>query len=159
MSGLLSTVFVLIFTCIASFAQSQAGSALVASARNALPPDLSTNAITKALDGGLWNSNRTALAISINRFPKPSVIYVFLRQTNGLFLASDVSGVEGGNFGVLGISGRNGYDRFETTPVEWLHRDDGRFQVVMRTRAWKAGRRYTVSEKLLIAANGTPLYR
>jgi len=70
-----------------------------------------------------------------------------------------VSGVEGGNLGVLGTGGRAAYERFETTPIEWLHRDDGRYMVVMRTRAWKGGRRYTVSENLLIAADGTPLYR
>jgi len=124
--GLLTIAFVLIFAGVAAFAQSRTDPALFATARKALPPDLSTNAITKALDAGLWNSNRTALAISISRLPKPTVIFVFLKQASGEYLASDVSAVEGGNFGVLGVSGRNGYDRFETMPVEWLHRDDGR---------------------------------
>jgi len=74
-------------------------------------------------------------------------------------LAVEASGVEGGNFGKLGIAGRSGYDRFETTPTQWLQREDGWFQDVMRTRAWKAGKRYTVSEKLLIKPDGTVLWR
>jgi hypothetical protein len=40
-----------------------------------------------------------------------------------------------------------------------VQRDDGLFQVIMRTRAWKSGKRYTVSEPLVIRADGTPLYR
>lgn len=159
MRVIFSTVLALAFLAITGFAQSRLESALFTAARKALPADLSTNVITKALEVGLWNSNRTAIAISINRVPKASVIFVFLKERDGTYLASNVSGVEGGNLGVLGIATRNEYDRFETTPMEWLHRDDGRFQVVMRTRAWKAGKRYTVSENLLIAANGTPLYR
>jgi hypothetical protein len=110
------------------------------------------------LGTGLWNSNRTAIAIGIPK-PKASLVFVFLRQTGGKYLAADCSGVEGGNFGKLGIAGRAAYGRFETTPVEWLHRDDGMFQVVMRTRAWKSGKRYTVTEPLVVTADGTPLYR
>jgi hypothetical protein len=156
---LLGTLIALFVTSIVAFAQPRTDPALLVAARKALPADIPTNHIAKALSAGLWNSNRTAVAISINRVPKPSIIFVFLKQSSGQYLAGDVSGVEGGNFGVLGISGRAGYERFETTPIEWLPRDDGRFQVVMRTRAWKAGRRYTVSEKLLVSADGTPLYR
>jgi hypothetical protein len=44
-------------------------------------------------------------------------------------------------------------------PVEWLRRDDGLFQLVMRTRAWKAGQRFSVSEALVIKPDGTVLWR
>jgi hypothetical protein len=157
--SLLIACIALVATGFVALGQSHIDQNLVAAARKALPAEVSTNDIAKALEKGLWNSNRTAIAISINRVPKPSLIFVFLKQASGHYVAGNVSGVEGGNFGVLGASGRVGYERFETTPVEWLHRDDGRFQVVMRTRAWKAGRRYTVSENLLIDPDGTPLYR
>jgi hypothetical protein len=133
---------------------------LLASARKALPQAITTNEIIKVLQAGLWNSNRTALAVSFPRpRPEASVIFVFLRQTNGTYLAVDASGVEGALLGNLGSRGRKDYDRFETTPVEWLYRDDGRFQVVMRTRAWTAGKRYTRSENLLISRSGTVLWR
>jgi hypothetical protein len=161
MIPLLNGCLVLIATSIVAIAQPRLDPFLLAAATKALSADVSTNEIAKALEKGLWNSNRTAIAVSISRVPKPSLIFVFLKQGSGQYLTGNVGGVEGGNFGVLGTGtgGRAGYQRFETTPVEWLHREDGRFQVVMRTRAWKAGRRYTVSEKLLISADGIPLYR
>jgi hypothetical protein len=100
----------------------------------------------------------TAVAISIAR-PKASLIFVFRRQNGGKHLAVDVSGTEGVNFANFGDARRAGYDRFETTPIKWLDRDDGLFQIVMRTRAWKSNGRYTVSEPLVIRADGTPLWR
>jgi hypothetical protein len=141
----------------ASAGESRIDVALLAAAQNAMPVEIATNQWTRALESGLWNSNRTAIAVSITQ-PKASVVFVFLRQTNDTYLAADASGVEGGNFGKLGRS-RTEYERFETTPVEWLHREDGWFQVRMRTRAWRDGQRYTVSEPLLIKPDGTVLYR
>jgi hypothetical protein len=155
-----SVALALLFAILVTAGASRVDDALLASARTALPQDITTNEVIELLQAGLWNSNRTALAVSFPRpRPKASVIFVFLHQTNGTYLAVDASGVEGGNLGVLGNRGRKDYDRVETTPIEWLHRDDGRFQVVMRTRTWRAGRRYTVSENLLISRSGTVLWR
>src|SRR5258705_1149205 len=148
-------LFALIAT--ASAGESRIDAALLAAAQNAMPGEIAANQWTRALESGLWNSNRTALAVSITQ-PKASVVFVFLRQTNGTYLSADASGVEGGNFGKLGRP-RTDYERFETTPVEWLRREDGWFQVRMRTRAWRGGQRYTVSEPLLIKPDGTVLYR
>src|ERR1035441_2891710 len=136
-------LFALIAT--ASAGDSRIDAALLAAAQKAMPREIATNELVSVLQAGLWNSNQTAIAVSIPK-PKASVIFVFLRQTNATYFAVDASGVEDGNFGKLGLAGRAGYDRFETTPTRSLHREDGRFQVVMRTRAWKAGKRYTVSE-------------
>ena len=140
-----------------SAGESHVDTALLTAARKAAPIEITTNQLAAALSSGLWNSNLTALAISIPQ-PKASVIFVFLRQTNGTYLASNASGVEAGNFGKLGRE-RTDYERFETTPVEWLHRTDGKFQVIMRTRAWRNGQRYTVSEPLLIGSDGVVMYR
>jgi len=153
-------LFATIHTTAAGEVASRDDDALLVTARRVLPRDISTNEMVKIMRGGLWNSNHTALAISFLR-PRleASVIFVFLHQTNGNYLAVNASGVEGANLGVLGTRGRKDYDRFETTPVEWRYREDGHFQVVMRTRAWRAGRRYTVSEPLLISRSGTVLWR
>jgi hypothetical protein len=151
-------LFTMFVTAGALAAEARVTETLLASARNALPQDITTNEMIRVLQAGLWNSNRTAVAVSFPR-QKASVIFVFLQQTNGTYLAVNASGVEGGNLGVLGSCGRKDYDRFETTPAEWLYRDDGRIQVVMRTRAWRAGKRYTVSGPLLISRNGTVLWR
>ncbi len=139
-------------TVVASAGESRVDSALLAAAQKAMPSDVATNQFVRAFESGLWNSNRTAVAVSITQ-PKASVVFVFLRQTNGTYLAADASRVEGGNFGKLGRP-RTDYERFETTPTEWLHREDGWFQVWMRTRAWRGGQRYTVAEPLLIRPDG-----
>ncbi len=155
---ILSILAVFVLTATSSGAESRVDDTLLVAARKALPQDTSTNEIVRVLLSGLWNSNRTAVAVSFPR-PKASVILVFLRQTNDTYLSADASRVEDGNFGKLGWFGRTGYGRFETTPIRWTHRPDGWFQVVMRTRAWKSGQRYTVSEPLLIKPDGTVLYR
>ena len=68
----------------------------------------------------------------------------------------DVSGIEGVNLGVIGMTRRAAYDRVETTPIKWLPREDGLFQILVRTRAWKSGQRYTVSgAPAIIKADGT----
>jgi hypothetical protein len=158
MKSIIRVILVAMFMTADTWAaKSHVDGTLVASARKALPQDITTNEMARVLQGALWNSNRTAVAVSFPR-PKASVIFVFLRHTNDTYLAVDSCGVEGGNFGKLG-RGREDYSRFETTPVEWLYRDDGKFQVVMRTRAWRAGQRYTVSEPLLISRDGTVLWR
>jgi hypothetical protein len=82
----------------------------------------------------------------------------YLRQQDGAFLEIDLSAVEGGNFGKLGLRPVE-YDRFETSPIEWLPRQDGLFQVNIQTRAWRAGQRYTVSEPLVIHPDGTVIWR
>ena len=150
--GLFATV------CVA-LAQPHVDDGLLIAARKALPQDISTNEIVRALSTGLWNTNRTALAIAIPK-PKASVLFVFLRQPGGKYLAVDVSGMEGCNFGYPGTR-REGYDRFETTPVEWLRREDGQLQVRMRTRAWKGRQRYTASGggTCVIKPDGTTLWQ
>jgi hypothetical protein len=158
MSGAIIALLVVLFAGARALAATPVvDDALLVVARKSLPKEISTNEIAKALQAGLWNSNRTAVAVSFPR-AKASVVFVFLRQTNGAYLAVDASGVEVGNFGKLGRR-RSEYDRFETTPVEWLSREDGLFQIVMRTRAWKAGQRYTVSEPLIIQPDGIALWR
>lgn len=69
---LLSTLFV---NWGALAGQSKIDDALLLEARKALP-DISTNDITRFLEAGLWNSNRTALAISLPA-KKASLIFVF----------------------------------------------------------------------------------
>ena len=144
-------------TAVALAGESRTDTKLLASAQKAMPREIATNRLVQALESGLWNSNRTAFAVSIPQ-PRASVVFVFLKQITGLYLAVDASGVESGNFGKLGRP-RTDYERFETTPVEWFHRNDDLFAVRMRTRAWRGGQRYTVSEPLLIRPDGTVFYR
>jgi hypothetical protein len=152
-----TTLILFALVAVVSAGESRTDAALLAAAQKTMPRAIGRNQLVRALESGLWNSNRTAVAVSTIQ-PRASVVFVFLRQTNGTYLAADASGVEGGNFGKLGRP-RTDYDRFETTPTEWLYREDGWFQVWMRTRGWRGGQRYTVSEPLLIKPDGTVLYR
>ena len=152
---ILATVIgTLAFAC-AALAQPRPDSTLFAAARKALPQSISTNEISRALDTGLWNSNRTAVAICFTN-PKASTVFVFLKQIGGKYSAVDAS-IEGLGIGLIGIAPRSAYERLELTPVQWLDREDGMFTVLMRTRAWKGGQRYTVSTPLLIRQDGTVL--
>ena len=141
----------------ATQAQQDLSSSLLAVARSVAPVEVEDSELAAAIESGLWNPDRSAIATVIPR-SEASVILVYLRQSDGSFLATDASGVESGNFGFFGRP-RSDYERFETEPIEWRQRDDGRFQVVMRTRAWRMGQRYTVAEPLLIDPDGTVLYR
>ena len=151
---LVTLIGMLACRCIA-LAQSPPDAALFAAARQALPQGISTNEISRTLDTGLWNSNRTAVAISLASLKAPTA-FVFLKQTDGKYLAVDMS-IEGLGIGAMGTAGRSAYERLELTPIQWLRRDDGMFMVLMRTRAWKDGQRYTVSKPLLIRQDGTIL--
>jgi hypothetical protein len=155
----LPILFALIVSIHSVAGESRPNDLLLAAAQKAMPGKIAMSQLIRALDAGLWNSDRTAVAVSVpQQHPKDSIVVVFLRRPDGTYLAADVSNVETGNFGKLGPL-RTDYERFETTPVEWLHRDDGLFQVRIRTRAWRAGQRYTVYEALIIRPDGSVLYR
>ena len=129
----ITVIGMLTFACVA-LAQPRPDATLLAAARIALPRSISTSEISRALDLGLWNSNRTALAICFTN-SKASTVFVFVKQKSGKYLAVDAS-IEGLGIGAIGIAGRSAYERLELTPVQWLHRDDGTFMVLMRRRKW-----------------------
>jgi hypothetical protein len=152
---LVITVLGLLAFASGALAQSRSDAALVAAALKALPRSLSTNEIGGALDAGVWNSNKTAVAICFTN-SNTFTAFVFLKQASGRYVAVDVS-TEGLGTGFIGSAPRSAYERLELVPIRWLHRDDGMFQLLMRTRAWKAGQRYTVSKPLLFRQDGTVL--
>lgn len=119
----LSFIFIQIFTM--SFAeQKPLDSALISAVRKLDLKDKGINAgqMIAALENGVWNPNRTAVAASVDN-PDGTVIFVFLKQTGGTYLSVDVSQVEGANFGALGLRPRTDYERFETKPIEWRNAD------------------------------------
>jgi hypothetical protein len=114
--------------------------------------------IQTAAQKAVWNEHRNAAAITLQRAQGVLAI-VLLQQPGGNFLAVDVSQVEAANLGKLGLKGRRVYERVETTPLEWISRKDGLFQMAFRTRAWSGGQRYTVTEPLIIALDGRVVWR
>jgi len=126
--------------------------------RKVMSADVAEQEWLGCLQAGLWNPELTAMAMSVPR-AAGSLLFVFIRQEDGSYIGVDVGKVEVMNLGKLGTVVRKDYDRCETVPTEWLPREDGRSQVVLRTRAWRAGKRYTVSERLVIEADGVVRWR
>jgi hypothetical protein len=119
--------------------------------------DVTDAQLATALSNGLRHPNGAAVAIAIPR-KEASLILVLIRSSDGGYVVADASQVESANFGVWGRK-RHEYDRYETTPIKWLPRDDGLLQESIQTRAWRNGHRYTVTEPLLIKPDGTVLFR
>ncbi|HSM91417.1 MAG TPA: hypothetical protein VLT47_00945 [Anaeromyxobacteraceae bacterium] len=126
-------------------------------ARDLVPARMTQGEMEAALEWGVWDGGRSAFAASW-RGATGSVVVVFLRKPAGGFTAVDVSDVEGGNLGKLGRP-RAAFERVETAPVKATRREDGRIEVEVRTRAWRQGRRHTVTELLLLDPDGTVLWR
>ena len=146
-------VTVIGFFALASMAMAQArfDDALFAAARKALPAAVSTNDISRALVSGIWHSNKTAVAIGLTNSAVP-LAFVFLKQPDGTYLSVDAS--IGLGLGIIGIAGASSYERLELTPSRWLYPENGTLQLMMRTRAWRSGQRYTVEKVVLITPDG-----
>jgi hypothetical protein len=125
--------------------------------RKSLPETAGDAEVERALRAGIWNRDKTALAIHLPS-PRGTALLVFILQATGGWLTVDVSRVERANLGKLGVPG-TAFDSVETAPLRWLDRSDGLLQVEVRTRARKSGQRFTVSEPLLIRPDGTVLWR
>lgn len=91
----------------------------------------------------LWNAEKT-LAIDTQKQDRKNKITIYMQFGQDLLEEIDISQVEGMNLGKLGLYRSNYYDRIETTPIAWINRDDGKFQVDIQTRVWKNGQRQTV---------------
>ena len=117
----------------------------------------SASTVTDVPLSALWNHDRTA-AVSTLKKHKGTQLFVFLKRDEQL-LKLDISHVEGMNLGKLGRHRLNDYDRVESTAIEWVARDDDKFQIIIQTRAWKNGNRMTVSEALVFNRSGQVYWR
>lgn len=139
--------------------------ALEAIRRYAVKRDISEKSLEAGLKGAVWKKDKSAVALCFLH-PDASLCLVAYRSANG-YSISDVSRVEGMNFGKLGFE-RPIYDRFVTEATEWnetgsfIYTNFGgraRHQVSFRTRAWLDGQRFTVTEPLILDEEWKPLWR
>ena len=107
--------------------------------------------------GALWNDDQTAAVLTLKR-SKGTQVFVYVTQGEQM-VKVDISQVEGMNLAKLGRYRLADYDRVESTPIEWIARDDGKFQINIQTRAWKNGKRQTVMEWVLIDDSAKMLWR
>jgi hypothetical protein len=66
-------LFALNAAVVAWAAESRINDALLSAAQKAMPREVDTNELVRVLQAGLWNSNRTAVAVSVLR-PKATVV-------------------------------------------------------------------------------------
>ncbi|MDO5653858.1 MAG: hypothetical protein Q4G39_07115 [Brachymonas sp.] len=105
----------------------------------------------------IWNAEKTAAVTSLPA-EAGTILKAYIQQQDETFLEIDLSEVENGNIGKLGHD-RKKFERVETKPIKWISRQDDLLQVEIQTQAWRAGRRYTVSEPLIFRRSGTVLWR
>lgn len=157
--GIIKMTFLLfLFLCSAKTYANNKDEALFKAAPDSLKSKVSKTEIHKAIKEGLWNKDKSAVAIYFLR-PESSIIYIFIFNNDGKILPVDISTVENGNVGKVGYARKNEYDKFETKPVNWIERNDDLLQINMRTRVWKNGQRYTTYEKLLLNKEGRVFWR
>ncbi|WP_440905560.1 hypothetical protein ACMZOO_04340 [Catenovulum sp. SX2] len=99
----------------------------------------------------LWNDERSGLAFC-ELSDEGSICFVICENK-----AVNVSSVENGNIGKLGISPKNSYDIVQTLPTKWLNSAEG-CMVSFTTYAWKNEQLYSRNEKVYVN-NGTYLQR
>lgn len=130
---------------------------LAAAARPVVPKEIGDLAVERALRAALWRPDGKAVAVSFPRYGR-SMLYVFVRHANGRFVAAATTPVEAKNLSMLGLAPGE-FDEARTAPVRWLERGDGRLQILVRTSAWRSGRRFAVTEPLLLEPDGTVRWR
>ncbi|NHB57067.1 hypothetical protein G9F32_03335 [Acinetobacter sp. 194] len=116
-----------------------------------------TGVWAKIPEHAFWNADRT-LAVASEKKGKRTNLMLYIHRLSHL-REIDISQVEGMNLGKLGLGRREYYDRIETTPIAWVQRNDGKFQVDIQTQVWKNGKRQTVKEYVVFDANGMVYWR
>ena len=127
--------------------------ALVTSARSVMPGDLGDSEVRAMLESGVWREEPRAVALSIPRGAE-YMTFVFRRQADGSYSAADASWVANTAFGFWGFP-RDEIERFETEPLSWHLNDDGHLHVLIQTKGWREGQRYTARGYFLVAPDGT----
>lgn len=104
-----------------------------------------------------WNADKT-LAVYTKNVAKRTKVIILIKQDQ-YSRDIDISQVEGMNLGKLALYRNDYYDRVETKPIEWVYRDDGKFQVNIQTQVWKNDKRQTVKESVTFDKNGKVYWR
>jgi hypothetical protein len=128
-----------------------------------VPAEVSMAGLEAALTTALWHEASRSAAVAVPAEGR-TFVAAFVNVGSGRYVAVDISDIEGRNIG--GIGPHREYVRRESAPVEWLawSPEPGtpatRLDLHVRTRVWDAsGRRYTGTDALRFAADGTPLWR
>lgn len=94
-------------------------------------------------ENSIWSKQGNAVAFCL--YENESKCYVIAGEK-----IINVSQVENSNIGKLGILKKSAYEKVLTTPVEWLNSENETLMFSFKTEAWLSGKKYTVTEPVLI---------
>ena len=143
------------FFCVAVHAQSRLSTEIFPILRNEFP-HLASNEIAGAVGAALWNSNRTAVALSLtNALTNGTATRIFVLVDTGSAISVVGADVQADHLHRLAFPQGSAYDRAETAPVRWIPWPTGEFLVIVRTRIWKGSEAiYSIEAPLVVDRKG-----
>jgi len=145
MKKIVLTIIIFFLISINTFSE-QRENGLLSVVSEALKNDKRIYDFNELISNGEWNADKTAIVIHIPD-GLSSLLYVFLRQDDGTFIAVDLSYRVNNEMNYKLGRRRNYYDKYVQTPVVCNRQDGYAVGVGIRTQAWKNGQRYTVESK------------
>jgi hypothetical protein len=135
-------------------AAAESAPALLAAALTVMPAGTVRAEVEAALAGGLWRQDLAAVAVTLPREDE-TLAYVFVRQADGSFAATDATRVI--SFAAFGYFGwpAEEYERFEIQPLGWEMREGGASMLRTQTQAWRQGQRYTTGDIFFVGPDAS----
>jgi hypothetical protein len=133
---------------------SESATRLHAAALAVMPQGTDQAEVVAALAAGLWRQDRAAVAVTLPRETE-TLAYVFVRQADGSFAATDATRViSRAAFGYFGWPAEE-YERFEIQPLGWQMREGGQSLLRTQVQAWRQGQRYTAGDIFFVGPDAT----
>jgi hypothetical protein len=118
-------------------------------------PNYSEEKLNAMFKDALWNHEKSAVVVYPPDVNKTS-IYIFIKNESDEFMGVDISKVERGNLGTIGLDLK--FEKVETKAIKWLEHEKY-YWIHMETKAWRKGQRYKRFERLFIDKSGRVLWR
>jgi hypothetical protein len=133
---------------------SESATRLRVAALAVMPQGTGQAEVDAALAAGVWRQDRAAVAVTLPR-ENETLAYVFVRQADGSFAATDATRVI--SFAAFGYFGwpAEEYERFEIQPLGWEMREGGASMLRTQTQAWRQGQRYTTGDIFFVGPDAS----
>ena len=116
-----------------------------------------TDVVNAAIENGLWTEDRKAAAVVADT--RAGNVFVVLETDQERYLVANVSPIVTGLFAKLGTTDRSDFEKYVVEPVGWLSQTDSKVIAEFRLRAWRDGRRYSVTGPVAVNSDGTVIWQ
>ena len=120
--------------------------------------DITEGELASAIEAGLWNEERTALAIAIPK-SKRTFLFVLVEQSSGDYVAADVSPVEDALFRKISLAERAEYKSYKSSPYQWVHGNGSMQILLVRLVAWTKFGGYSVQGPVVVKDDGSIVWQ